>query len=243
MMKTEPNMKDTTQTDPAMAEELDPQSLAAIKALLVEEVPDDPAVIAAAATEAYRKAPEPEPETERRAAQAFPDLAESAPAQPSKKSRFKRAKPARAATKPQRAGSGRMDALKAQITGYRPTPRHILLASAALLIVFRPWLVVGLVLLALMLLGLTFLVLGYDGFWLRAMGAARWYANRNPDRAGELNRKFDTFALKWDAFLDRFPEGTVDGLYLPDLGDIAQRDARHEEVLDRRMQNLRETEV
>lgn len=136
-----------------------------------------------------------------------------------------------------------MDALKAQITGYRPTPRHILLASAALLIVFRPWLVVGLVLLALMLLALTFLVLGYDGFWLRAMGAARWYANRNPDRAGELNRKFDTFALKWDAFLDRFPEGTVDGLYLPDLGDIAQRDARHEEALDRRMQNLRETEV
>lgn len=241
MMKTEPNMTDTPQSDTAMAEELDPQSLAAIKALLVEEVPDDPAVIAAAATEAYRKAPASE--TERRAAQAFPDLAESAPAQPSKKSRFKRAKPARAATKPQRVGSGRMDALKAQITGYRPTPRHILLASAALLIVFRPWLVVGLMVLALMLLGLIFLVLGYDGFWLRAMGAARWYANRNPDRAEELNRKFDTFAMKWDAFLDRFPEGTVDGLYLPDLGDMAQRDARHAEVLDRRMQDLRENEV
>lgn len=242
-MKPEPNTTEIPQSDVAMTDDLDPQSLAAIKALLVEEAPEDAAVNAVAAEAAYREAPQPEPEPERRAAQAFPDLAEAAPAQPPRKSRFKRSKPAPRAAKRQSAGSGWIGAVKARITGYRPTPRHILLASAALLIVFRPWLVVGLLVLGLLLLGLVFLVLGYDGFWLRAMGAARWYASRHPDRAEELNRKFDTFAMKWDAFLDRFPEGTVDGLYLPDLGDMAQRDARHAEALDRRMQDLRENEV
>jgi len=239
MMKTEKNTTDTPQPDAVQTDELDPQSLAAIKALLVDEVPDDPAVIAAAAQAAYRTAPEPE----RRAAQAFPDLAESAPAKHRKKSMLQRSKSKVAVRQAKTAEPGRIDAIKTQVKGYRPTPRHILLASAALLIVFRPWFVVGLLVLALLALGLVFLVLGYDGFWLRAMGAARWYANRHPDRAEELNRKFDTFAMKWDAFLDRFPEGTVDGLYLPDLGDMAKRDARHEEALDRRMQDLRENEV
>ena len=73
------------------------------------------------------------------------------------------------------------------------------------------------------------------------MGIARWYARRHPSRSVELHRKLDNFAMKFDAFLDRFPEGTVDGLYLPDLGDLAEADQRHDEALDRRFETLRET--
>ena len=87
-----------------------------------------------------------------------------------------------------------------------------MLACLVLLLVFRPWLVLGIVFLFLFVMTGVFLVLGYDGFWRRVMGVARWYARKHPSRSGELHRKLDTFAMKFDAFLDRFPEGTVYGL-------------------------------
>ncbi|MEW9922366.1 hypothetical protein AB2B41_22430 [Marimonas sp. MJW-29] len=133
--------------------------------------------------------------------------------------------------------------IKGRITGYRPTPKHIVLAALGLLVVFRPWLVVGVTLLTIFAFIGVFLVLGYDGFWRRAMGLAHWYARRRPSRAAELHRKLDSFALKWDAILDRFPEGTVDGLYLPDFGDLAMAEARHDEALERRLAMLREGEA
>ncbi len=137
--------------------------------------------------------------------------------------------------------AGLVGRLKASVLGCRPTPRHIALAALALLLLFRPWLVLGLVFLFAFILTGTFLILGYDGFWWRAMRIARWYARRHPSRSMELHRKLDNFAMKFDAFLDRFPEGTVDGLYLPDLGDLAEADKRHGEVLDRRFETLRES--
>ncbi|MGB3243322.1 MAG: hypothetical protein WBB25_02215, partial [Sulfitobacter sp.] len=88
-----------------------------------------------------------------------------------------------------------------------------------------------------------FLFLGYDGFWRRAMRVSRWYARQHPSRSGEIDRKLDNFAMKFDAFLDRFPEGSVDGLYLPDFGDRAEAEGRHDEALDRRFNSLRENEV
>ena len=49
--------------------------------------------------------------------------------------------------------------------------------------------------------------------------------------------------MKWDAVLDRFPEGTVDGLYLPDFGEMAAAEARHDAALDRRFDRLRDPEA
>ncbi len=128
---------------------------------------------------------------------------------------------------------------KARITGYRPSRRHILIGGLALLVLFKPWLVFGLTFIFLCLLTGVFLVLGYDGFWMRVMKMSRWYANRDPGRAAHLHARLDRFAMKWDAVLDRFPEGTVDGLYLPDFGELATADSRHEEVLARRLEGLR----
>ncbi len=132
---------------------------------------------------------------------------------------------------------------KARITGYRPTAKHIVLASIGLLIFFRPWLVLGLLFLSGFILTAVFLILGYDGFWRRTMGFARWYARRRPARSAVLHRKLDRFAMRWDAVLDRFPEGSVDGLYLPDFGDLAEAEARHDAALDRRFDSLREKEA
>jgi|GEM_PF-1755235 len=142
--------------------------------------------------------------------------------------------------------AARMD-LKAQVasrlSGYRPKPKHIGLIAFALLVVMRPWLVLGLFILCLIVMIGVFLILGYDGFWARVMSAARWYAKRRPERAMALHRKLDGMAMKWDAVLDRFPEGTVDGLYLPDFGGLAVAAKRQEEALDRRYSNIAEREA
>ena len=149
--------------------------------------------------------------------------------------------------KPQQKASSRgaslLDTLKAKVMGYRPTRRHIALAIAAYLILFRPWLVLAVVVLLVFTITAIFLILGYDGFWRQIMRFARWYAQRHPSRSVEIHRKLDNFAMKFDAFLDRFPEGTVDGLYLPDFGDLAAAEAKHDEALDRRFDKLRESEA
>jgi hypothetical protein len=149
-----------------------------------------------------------------------------------------------AAPEPARgAAPGRFDVIKARVLGYRPTPRHILLASAALLVLFRPWLVFWSLVFSLFALIGVFLFLGYDGFWQRAMQLARWYASRRPDRAAQMHRRLDAFAMKWDMILDHFPDGTVDGLYMPDFGEMATAESRHDAVLERRFANLRKGEA
>jgi hypothetical protein len=227
---------------------LDPVSLAAIKAMMEDEKqaasilpkPKPKPKAKVALQEQPQKPPQEPPQAAPRAADAFPDLQQAAPGpQVNPRKAHRQAVKSRAA----QAVRGRVDRVKARVLGYRPTPKHILMASAALLILFRPWLVVGGIALLLVALIATVLILGYDGFWLRVQTIVGWYASRRPEGAADLNRKFDRFAMSWDGFLDRFPEGTVDGLYLPDLADVTERDKRHEAVLDRRLQDLQENEV
>ena len=223
---------------------LDAQSMAAIRALLAEEevapvappapyaavaAQDAPAADQAAPAEAHTAAPDAKRDR-------LPPIA-AAPA-PSKKVQ-------KAAKAPR--GPGLLSKLTApamaRIKDYRPTPKHIILAALALLVLFRPWLVVGIVMLSLLVFVGVFLILGYDGFWQRGMAIARWYAGRNPDRAAQMHARLDNFAMKWDAVLDKFPDGTVDGLYLPDFQEIAAAEQRHEAALDRRLKDMRETEA
>lgn len=219
------------------------------------EVSDDPmlAIRELLASEEATAAPAPKARKKRKAAQPAP----TAPIQPVEAvphtDRFEEisppepqpsARPKWTAKMKAKASAACADVLgraKARVSGYRPKPKHIVILCAALLVIFRPWLVVGLILLFAFILTAIFLILGYDGFWRRAMGLGRWYARRHPSRSVELHRKLDDFAMKFDAFLDRFPEGTVDGLYLPDLGDLAEADRRHKEALDRRFDTLSKT--
>lgn len=225
------NSRPDTETD-----DLDPNSLAAIRDLLAgEEQGDLHADVAPNAAEAAATAPK----TKRSLLSPLAPQ-KQVDEKPQKQKKMKQPKPARA---PKAEGTGMLDQLKAKVLGYRPTPKHIVLACLALLVYFRPWLMVGLLFLFSFILIGVFLILGYDGFWRRAIRLARWYAEKHPSRSAELHRKLDNFAMRFDAFLDRFPEGTVDGLYLPDLGALADAEARHDEALDRRFDNLRENEA
>lgn len=138
---------------------------------------------------------------------------------------------------------GRIAALKARIFGYRPTPKHVLWAIAALVIFFRPWLVFTIIVLFAALLVSVFLIMGYEGFWRRVILSVRWYEARRPEKGAQVRAKLDAFAMRWDAILDMFPEGTVDALYLPDLNDIAEAEERHDAAMERRLSGLREPQA
>lgn len=128
--------------------------------------------------------------------------------------------------------------IKQRIHDYRFKPKHAVFAVFALLIVMKPWLVLGVLFLCLFVFLGVFLIVGYDRFWQGVMKANRWYANRRPARAAVLHARLDHFAMRWDAILDRFPEGTVDGLYLPDFGEMDQAEKRHDAALERRLAGL-----
>ena len=234
-MKSRSTAETQTRATDSGVQELDAESLAAIRDLIATE-PDVFAQPVAERVAENNRNPQPAPAPAPKA--AFPQQAVRTPeahrqaGAPPDAPRLRMDTPSRAA--------GRTDALKRKITGYRPTPRHLIWASVGLLVLLRPWLVLGFILLGLVMTIALFLILGYDGFWSRAMKAARWYANRRPHRAAELHRKLDGFAVKWDAVLDRFPEGTVDGLYLPDFGELATADKRHDEAMERRLALLRQ---
>lgn len=241
----------TTSSDAAVGgPDLDAESLSAIRSILTEQE-------APAPRKSFRRAADPAPEVRQpaevpaRKAQALPRLrpadshtATPAP-KPAKRGLSLRRK-APAAAKPAPAAQPRPVAqrdegsLIGRIQSYRPTPAHIALGVFALLVLLRPWLVIGLLVLSVIIMVGVFLIVGYDGFWKGVMKLGRWYSARRPERAAVLNARLDRFAMKWDAILDRFPEGSVDGLYLPDFGELAMADTRHAEAMERRLSDLGE---
>ena len=244
-------MTDVSKTAPLDTAEgqLDENSLNAIRSILTEESPPvsrlpfsrakaDPVAPPVQAPPQRSKAAEL-PVLERPIAD--PEVEESPSRFGGLKSMLRRAPRAekpetQRAMPPQTAPS--QDGIVAQIKGYRPKPAHIALAAVVLLVVMRPWLVLGLTFLLLFVMIGVFLFAGYDGFWQGVIKVSRWYAKRRPERAAIVHARLDRFAVRWDAILDRFPEGTVDALYLPDFGDLATADKRHAEAMERRLSGL-----
>ncbi|MEP1760950.1 MAG: hypothetical protein ABJJ03_10140 [Sulfitobacter sp.] len=242
--------------------ELDADSLAAIRSILTEDTTPEPQ-----AAEVAGEAPmaEEAPQlmaaaaiSRRRKSDAFPALEDPVNDPAAKASGKKGIFPKKKAAKPakRRFSLGRKPAApKAAVTprepseggvlgkikGYRPKPLHIGLAVLGLVVLMRPWLFVGLGVIFLIIMVGVYLMVGYDGFWKGAMRISRWYADRQPARAAKLHARLDTFAMRWDAILDKFPEGSVDALYLPDFGDLATADKRHDSAMERRLAGLQES--
>lgn len=224
--------------------ELDENSLSAIRSILTEEAVEEkkPAKIATKLPQAVAGL--------RRKADDLPTLedpiddpdaasyAERALASKPVKRRFslgRKAVKAKPETTPRAGLVGKLSAL---LGGYRPKSAHIVIAALVLLVIMRPWLFLGLIFITLFIMAGVFLIVGYDGFWQGVMKVARCYANRRPERAVAIHARLDRFAMRWDAVLDRFPEGRVDALYLPDFGELATADRRHEEAMERRLTGM-----
>lgn len=249
-MPTEMKSPPSRNEDARDADELDAHSLAAIRSLFEEEQAEEAAAVTSGPKGETASSDVQVVEPAQTDATYREPVTADVPVQPTRRDSPPVPTPEtiRTTEAPQparptgNAGSG-VGRLLEPITSYRPTPKHIALGALALLVLFRPWLVVGVIVISGFVMLCTFLILGYDGFWERAIAFGRWYARRSPDRAARLHRKLDDIALRWDTFLDRFPEGWVDGLYLPDFGELATADARHDAVLDKRLSEMREGKV
>lgn len=228
---------------------LDENALNAIRSILTEET--KPAPRRTSIREAMQPAAPSRAEAPLRSKARMlpeiesPDAAPEMQSTPPKTARWKNPLARKSkATKPEPMRAPRPDTKRAdagiadKIKAYRPTPAHVALAAFVLLVVLRPWLVLGLTFLSLFIIVGVFLIAGYDGFWQGVIKFGRWYANRRPERAAVLHARLDRFAVAWDSVLDRFPEGTVDGLYLPDFGDMATAEDRHAQAMERRLSNL-----
>ena len=61
---------------------------------------------------------------------------------------------------------------------------------------------------------------------------------RNPVRGVLLREHMDRFACGWDSSLDRFPDGMVDGLYMPDLQAMESAEAAHSYAMAQRLARM-----
>lgn len=169
--------------------------------------------------------------TLRRRADDLPQLAEVEPETPQPK------RTPWAAPRISRAGRTVAPAF-CRIRSFRPTARQLALVCLALLVVVRPtWFVIG----AALLLGTVaclFLLLGSDRIWRAVVSYLRRVDARDPVRGVLLRERLDWWACRWDAVLDRFPDGMVDGLYMPDLQGMETAEAAHTYAMAQRLARM-----
>jgi hypothetical protein len=126
----------------------------------------------------------------------------------------------------------------ARLRGFRPSTRHLAIVSMLLLVVVRPhWFVIGAVLMLAVVIG-SFMILGADRIWHGVLKRLRRIEATNPARAARLRTRLDGFAYRWDGFLDLFPDGMVDGLYMPDFQSMEQSDDRHLRAMSERLDRM-----
>lgn len=118
--------------------------------------------------------------------------------------------------------------------------KYALVVAFALIVLLKPLLVLSLLVLLAFVVAAFFLLVGGDKIWRGVMLALHQMSDKEPARALRIRKRLDSFAMNWDAFLDRFPDGTVDGLYMPDFQVLSEDEARNEALFARRMEHLRE---
>jgi hypothetical protein len=125
-----------------------------------------------------------------------------------------------------------------RLRNFRPSMRHLAVVSVMLLIVVRPhWFVIGAVL-GLAAVAGAFVVLGADRVWAVVLAGLDRIEATDPARATILRTRLDRFAYRWDGFLDLFPEGLVDGLYMPDFQGMGQADDLHNDAMMQRLARM-----
>lgn len=146
-------------------------------------------------------------------------------------------------TKPNKATLNKGNPNKGPLLGKLNLPfqvkrKHVVWIGFVVAVVLRPnWFLLTFVLSAILLLG-AFAVFGTNKTWRAIMWGFNGYARRSPERAKRFAKRMDRAAMRWDGFLDRFPEGMVDGLYLPDFQSIQDADDKHNAVVDARLSRM-----
>lgn len=111
--------------------------------------------------------------------------------------------------------------LKARIAAYEPKRRHGVVLLLLALMIWRPWLIPGLLFLALWVILIVYFTVGPDRITELALGVWEWFSKRHPERAQRWLTRIQAGADRLDGWLAALPESWTDGIYLPDLGRSA----------------------
>ncbi|MBW4707321.1 hypothetical protein KX928_05930 [Roseobacter sp. YSTF-M11] len=125
-----------------------------------------------------------------------------------------------------------------RILRYRPNTKVILGTSFVLMALLQPVFVLGVVLVTLIAVMITYVVLGAETFWRRFLSAFQLYARWFPATARKLRIHGELAARKWDRLLERLPDRLADSLRAPDLRAMARADKRHAEAMVDRLNRL-----
>ena len=136
-----------------------------------------------------------------------------------------------------RAAMPQISALKTKAVA-KIKRKHLVYAALAALVYFRPMWVLLFVVLSLFLAAAIFFLIGGEKIWRGVMLALHRVSDRDPERAVRIRKRLDAFALRWDALLDRFPEGSADKLYMPDFQVLSAEEARNEARFVQRMEQV-----
>ena len=115
-----------------------------------------------------------------------------------------------------------LDGIFAKLCAVRPTIRQVASICIIMLLILRPLWFVIVPLACLALVAALFVVLGAERSWRLLNLLLARMERSNPIRATMWRHRLDRFAYRWDNFLDHFPNGMVDGLYMPDFQWIAR---------------------
>ncbi len=104
--------------------------------------------------------------------------------------------------------------------------KHVFLAFTALVVILRPWLVLGVTLTLLMVLMITYLSLGHERF--TEVLLARWlrFKKRKPQKAEQYFKKATQLVEQYNAKVARLPKALAERLSLPDLAELEKEDDR-----------------
>ena len=75
---------------------------------------------------------------------------------------------------------------------------------------------------------------GADRTWRAVMRVFKFFVRHSPEKAHRFAKRMDRVALRWDGFLDRFPEGSV----VPDFQSIQDAEKQHDVAVDARLSRM-----
>lgn len=127
-----------------------------------------------------------------------------------------------------------------QIKTYRPIRKNILWTSLVLLLLLKPFMVIGWTITLIVTVCVVFFALGADTFWRKVISLYQGYRRRYPEAARVLKVRSYAMAKKWDRLLNRLPDRMADVLRVPDLRALVKADARHDAALSDRLTRLRD---
>jgi hypothetical protein len=108
--------------------------------------------------------------------------------------------------------------LLARVSGFRPTRKQIALTALAVVMVWRPWLIPGILFLLFWIALIVHLTLGPDRVAELLTPVREKLAARYPEKAAALRRRAQAGADRVEGWIEKLPERWRDGIYLPDLG-------------------------